>query len=199
MPVNNYSLKFKTTLNRHLGFEGSYANVVGDLGQETYRGIARRYHRSWAGWAKIDAAKRKLDFPDNLETDANLQSDVGAFYHAKFWEPMMLEGVAKQEIANEMFDIGAGPNGMLVAIKIAQGALILLGRDIDLDGKMGNKTIEALNGYPHSADLVKLMNVLQFTAFLFGSARLEEVRAMIKDRLPLLRQFLRGWLRRLEF
>ena len=198
MPVNNYSLKFETTLNLHLEKEGGYANVAGDLGGETYKGISRRYHTNWPGWARIDAAKRKPNFPANLEADVDLQSDVQAFYHEKFWQPMMLESITRQEITDEMFDIGAGPNGMSIAIKIAQGALILLGRDIDLDGKMGPKTIQALNGYPHSADLVRLMNGLQLCAFLFGSARVEEVRALIKGRLPLLKQFLRGWLRRIE-
>ena len=197
---NAYSLKFKTTLNRHLEAEGGYANVAGDLGGETYKGIARRYHGGWLGWARIDAAKRQPNFSDFsvvLETNGELQSDVQAFYHEKFWQPMQLESVAKQEVANEMFDIGAGPNGMSIAIKIAQGALILLGKNIDLDGKIGSKTVEALNGYPHSADLVKLMNGLQLTAMLVGSANIDEFVNMIRDLKHLLQRFLRGWLKRI--
>ena len=197
MPANNYSLKFRTTLSRHLGFEGGYANVVGDIGGETYKGIARRYHGGWAGWARIDAAKRGPNFPGSLEADSDLQSDVRAFYHASFWVPMRLEGVARQEVADEMFDIGAGPNGISVAVKIAQGALILLGKDIELDGKMGSETIGALNAYPHSADLAKLMNGLQLTAMLVGSANIDEFVNMIRDRKHLLQRFLRGWLKRI--
>ena len=184
---------FTTTLRRHLEVEGGWAS---GLDGDTYKGITRRYHGDWPGWTKIDVAKVASGFPHNLETWPGLQAEVRGFYYHEFWEPMQLEHIAKQEIADELFDAGAGPNGKGTAVKIAQGALILLGKNIKLDGKMGLKTVAALNDYPHTADLVKLMNMLQFCAFLFGSGHVNEVRALIKDRLPLLRRFLRGWLRR---
>lgn len=41
-----------------LKFEGGYANVPGDKGGETYRGISRVKNPDWAGWKAIDKIKK---------------------------------------------------------------------------------------------------------------------------------------------
>ena len=40
-----------------LKHEGGYANVSGDLGGETYRGISRKNFPSWNGWEIVDEKK----------------------------------------------------------------------------------------------------------------------------------------------
>lgn len=41
-----------------LKFEGGYANIPGDKGGETYRGISRVKNPDWAGWKTIDKIKK---------------------------------------------------------------------------------------------------------------------------------------------
>jgi len=174
-----YSDAFERAFTRHLDFEGGYVNDPMDPGGETKYGISKRYNPD------VDVA--------NLTVNG-----AKVIYYNKYWLPMRLDSLESGSVAEEMFDAGAGPNGPGMAIKIAQGAISLLGRKVVVDGKIGPQTIAALNAYPHVETLVKLMNCLQFTAFLLGSASVEDVIKMARKRKPLLRHVMRGWLKRIQ-
>lgn len=45
---------FKTAYDITSGLEGGYVNDTNDLGQETYKGISRRFWPHWDGWQHID-------------------------------------------------------------------------------------------------------------------------------------------------
>lgn len=62
--------------------EGGYANVPGDRGGETYRGISRKFHPQWDGWETLDNRK---PIPHNRIFD-DLESRVEQFYVKEYWE-----------------------------------------------------------------------------------------------------------------
>lgn len=64
------------TLNR----EGGYANVTGDKGGETYRGISRRKWPNWSGWATVDKVK-----PAHNKVIPELEEEVKRFYWQNFF------------------------------------------------------------------------------------------------------------------
>ncbi len=186
---------FILTATRTLVFENGYANVNGDAGGETYKGIARVFNPLWPGWKWIDAAKHEADFPRCLELDNALQDAVLGFYRDVYWRPLHGDAISNQEVASEIFDT-AVLNGQRMAVEIAQGALKMLGHALDLDGIMGNETLGALNSFPNYPKLLKCMNGLQFMLIVLGSKNVDVVIKMIGSRGPQLYKFLLGWLDR---
>jgi lysozyme family protein len=44
-------MSFEDTMKHVEEMEGGWANNPADSGGETFRGIARNFHKSWPGWA----------------------------------------------------------------------------------------------------------------------------------------------------
>ena len=187
---------FDEAARRTLGHEGGYVDDPDDVGGETYRGVSRRYHPDWPGWPLIDEHKKgggKL--PPKLDRDEDLQQHVGDFYKNKFWDKLRGDGIASQEIANEIFDTGVNM-GVGRAARFLQEGLNLLNRngtsydDISVDGDIGSKTIVAMDRLLTLGDektLLKLLNLLQ------GAHYIDFMR-----RAPVQEKFARGWLNRVE-
>lgn len=187
---------FETSYTKTLTAEGGYANVPGDRGGETYRGIARRMHPGWGGWKIIDGHKGEPDFPRCLDRDELLQAQVREFYLQEFWNPLRLAPIPSQAVADEMFDTGVNM-GQGVAVKCLQQALNLMNGngkywpELAVDGRIGPGTLGVLEkcckrGW--DCELVTWMNVLQGARF---------VEIMRQD--PTQEDFARGWSRRIEF
>ena len=193
----DYSPLFNEIVEHHIRIEGGWVNDPLDPGKETYKGIARAYNPNWSGWQIIDADKNRVDFPVCLKDNAPLHEAVKEHYYSYYWKPMNLDSIEQRAIVTELFDIGAGPNGIHAAGMIAQGALVLLNRDVKLDGKIGPITASALEMYIYPDDLVKMMNMLQFVHLLIGSSNVADTVDMIRGRLPQLKRFMRGWLKRI--
>lgn len=174
----SYSEKFLKVIDPHMRVEG-WDKIVEDPldpGGLTKFGISKRFNP--------DVDVRNLD-PDGAR----------GVFNELYWKPMRLEEFDDDGVIEEMFDAGAGPNGIHVAISILQGSLIVLGKDISLDGAIGPQTIGAANSYRYPKDLVKVMNGFQFVAFAVGAAGKDEIVGLVKPRLPMLRRFIRGWTR----
>ena len=130
--------------------EGGYSFRATDRGGETYRGISRKFHSEWKGWAIIDRYKDKPSFPALLDTDELLQNEVRDFYMQGFWNILRLNEITDQDIANELYDTGVNC-GNYQAIKFLQRSLNLLNNkqklypDITVDGFIGVKTLEAVS------------------------------------------------------
>lgn len=185
---------FEPAFEKTMGHEGGYSNDPDDAGKETYKGISRRWHPSWAGWKRVDEAKNRPNFPKNLEEDSELQQDVKDFYKRAFWDRMRLDEVNDQSIAEEMFDTGVNfdtPD----AVKFLQESLNILNYDkrtrgnlfdeLDEDGKIGSKSLRALDIYLRNdkpSILLKIMNVLQ------GIKYIEYIRKVSSQK-----KFARGW------
>lgn len=195
---------FKPAFDITMGHEGGYANDPDDAGGETYRGIARRYHPSWKGWLIIDQAKlpesqNLCKFPKNLASMAfiaQLNVLVRDLYQDTFWNPMLLNEVPSQPIANEMFDTGVNMSTTR-AVTFLQRSLNVMNRDgrtyPDLveDGVMGPTTLKALKlllSVPGEEELLLTwMNVCQ------GQHYMEYMK-----KSPTQEKFARSWVKRVS-
>lgn len=180
---------FKKSLEKLFPLEGGYVDDPTDRGGETYRGITRKNWPSWKGWGMIDAMKSQPNFPKNLESSKELLDAVPEVY-AWYWNSIAGDKLDDQLIADELFDTGVN-TGPSTAIRIAQQALNFLNKngyefaDMEVDGKMGPKTISLLNGYKYERSLLKALNALQGHHY---------INLVIKDSTQ--EKFFRGWLER---
>jgi lysozyme family protein len=161
---------FKLAYFKTMGHEGGYVNNVHDRGGETYKGIARKMNPSWEGWPLIDSYKKAADFKRLMERDEFLENLVRLFYKSNYWDPIGLDQIKFQSIAEELFDTAVNM-GVSIAIKFLQEALNLLNRnqkdfkDISVDGALGSKTLESFLAYPNQTAMLKTLNGLQFTRY----------------------------------
>jgi lysozyme family protein len=162
-----YMADFRTSYAIVRQNEGGYANNPNDRGGETYKGIARKFWEAWQGWKIIDSYKPFIkNFEAKLEEDEPLQAHVFAFFKANFWNQLRLDDVNSQEIANELFDTAVNMS-VHTAGEFLQRSLNVLNinqklfSDLLVDGKIGQKTIAALNSYPSPTRMLKVLNCLQ--------------------------------------
>ena len=174
--------------------EGGYVNDPVDRGGETYRGIARVHHPDWRGWKRIDAQRRKEDFPKSLKSDRTLQANVKSFYKQAYWDRFQGDEIADQAIANELYDTAVNM-GVRRSVRFLQSSLNLLNRnqqdyeDLVVDGWFGEKSLSTLavllKKDRRSDALVKMMNIQQ-------GARYVEIMARDSSQ----ERFARGWIKR---
>lgn len=176
-------------------YEGGYANDPVDVGGETYKGIARRYHPDWDGWIVIDAHKGNENFPGCLDSIVSLQRSVRAFFKKNYWDRFQGDFFADQSIANEMFDAAVNM-GVSRAVRFLQSGLNLLNRnqqnypDIVEDGRFGPVTADTLRQYltiDSNIHLLKIMIILR------GMHYITYMRQN-----PAQERFARGWLNRIH-
>jgi lysozyme family protein len=159
-----------------LKWEGGYVNDPSDRGGETYRGISRKNHPRWTGWAIIDTYPEEQKHHNREWPE--LEDKVKAFYRAEYWNKIMGGQIKDQKVAGFLLDwfVHSGYH----AIKNLQRIIGQLD-----DGVMGIKTITAINKYDGD---------------LFGKlkeARIKFVHNIAKTR-PSQPKFLKGWLNRIE-
>ena len=186
----NFNQAFDITM----GHEGAYVHDPTDAGGETYRGVSRRFHPTWAGWRTIDGAKSRSGFPSNLSQDSLLDELVRQFYRAQFWDRFQGDAIPDQALANELFDTAVNM-GVHRAVTFLQSALNLLNRnqalyaDIAEDGLFGRGTLNALAEFTRKGGeykyVVKIANILQ------GMHYIEYMR-----KSPAQEKYARGWLNR---
>jgi lysozyme family protein len=185
---------YRITKENEGGYHNSTGDNAADRGGETFKGIARNIHPSWRGWSKVDAFKSKPGFPDNALNNAEINSDVLWFYKLNFWDPMRLDELNDQAIANDLFDTGVNM-GASVPARFLQRAINYLNRnerdyrDISVDGRIGDVTLGLVNRMSQNdrRHVFNLINILQ------GARYIE-----IIERNPTQEVFIRGWLERVE-
>lgn len=184
---------FMTAHRETMGNEGGYANNPNDVGGETYKGVARKYHPGWSGWKLVDTIKAGMTSQPRYGTESYynwarhfnklaaentaLQRAVVDFYSTNFWKANRLGEINNQAVANQMYDwaVNTGSRGN----KWVQRALGLVD-----DGAIGPKSIEAIN----TADPKEFMPKAREFA--------KEHRLKVCEKNPSQKQFLAGWLRR---
>jgi lysozyme family protein len=82
--------------------EGGYVNHPSDGGGETYRGVARKYHPDWEGWARIDSMKKRGAKKAELDADPALWTMVKEFFRKRYW--LSFASIENQAIATILFD-----------------------------------------------------------------------------------------------
>lgn len=159
---------FLPAYEQTLGFEGGYkhTSVVNDRGSETYAGLSRKANPHWSGWKFLDAGSEP---PAELVREA---------YRAGYWDTIRGDDIKDQNIANNLYDFAVNA-GVTTAVRLAQGVV-----GTTQDGKIGTKTLHALNTFP------SLIFVLMY--YVARTKRYEQI--VSKDRTQ--GKFLLGWLRR---
>lgn len=151
----------------------------------TFYGIYESANPLWQGWEEIKKQFKKT--PDLkecsliLSKNENLINMANSFIKATYWDKAKLDSVQSQKIADEIFIFGFNV-GMITAIKKAQK---LVG--VSADGLVGNKTLQALNGFNESEFDVQ-----------FDTEEKEYYDLIIKNK-PQYLQFKNGWFKRAEF
>lgn len=116
---------FKIALKKVLASEGGYVNDIDDSGGETFAGVSRKNNKTWKGWQIIDDIKKSFNNSYTINTlnktlfaNDKLMDLVGEVYKTNYWDPIQLDLIPSQRIANEMFDTAVNM-GVGVAIKLA--------------------------------------------------------------------------------
>ncbi len=176
---------FEQSIKDTLKHEGYYVNNINDKGGESYRGIARKFHPSWAGWYYVDEAKRKagsLPWNYHIENPV-LDKLVVDFYKANFWNKIHLDSVKDSSLQSIIFDayVNSGANG----IKVLQRTLNQsFGKNLKIDGAQGAKTIAEINSVnPQS---------------LFEAYKEARKRYYLAIGTGTNSEFLKGWLNRIS-
>ena len=152
-----------------LAHEGGYANVKGDKGGPTNRGITLATYQSVYGKAKTAADLKKL-------TDEQWEY----IFRKLFWEKCWGDQITNQSVANLLVDF-AWHSGVATAVKRLQQVI-----GAEDDGVIGPKTITAMNRYAKGwwvmFDQLKVKRI----SYLNG----------IVKKNPSQQKFLKGWLNR---
>lgn len=166
---------FETAYKLTIVHEGGYANVRGDKGGETYRGISRVFHPNWQGWDIVDKSK-PLVHNEIIESN-ELNKQIRYFYKTKYWDKLKGDIINNQKVANLLYDyyVHSGLN----AIKAVQRIV-----GTTADGIIGNMTINAINNF--KGDLNKML-FIQRRDFLINLSTHGENK-----------KFLKGWLNRVN-
>lgn len=123
-------------------YEGGYANVVNDLGEETYRGISRKFCKDWRGWSRIDEYKLKCGPPEQNYFFNDLTDWHVTEFYLDIWIKEGFFYLENQAIANYLFDFRVHSP---IAVKIIQRLLNDCGHQFKLDNQMNPEMVVALN------------------------------------------------------
>jgi lysozyme family protein len=143
---------FLIAFNQTMQTEGGYNPGVGEA--ETYAGVDRSKNAGWNGWPIIDQIKQAnpgASVPA-LNTlfmaNAALQADVQQFYAVNYWNPLLLDQVNDQQVANGLFDCSVNPC-IITASTAAQIACNVVKHGaVGVDGQVGKLTIGGINSLP---------------------------------------------------
>lgn len=100
---------FTKAITKVLKKEGGYVNNPADKGGETYKGIARRFHKDAHMWVLIDKYKNECGginstFKKKLDADKLIDNDVKRIYKVNYWDKFKLDTVSNQKVAEQIFD-----------------------------------------------------------------------------------------------
>jgi lysozyme family protein len=176
-------MQFGEALNIVLSHEGGYANVTGDRGGETYRGISRVNWPNWPGWQIVDQNKPLKN--NQVIKNTLLDNLVSIFYKIQFWDAIEADKLPAS-IRPLAFDFAVN-SGTKTAITSLQKVLIdTTGKKILIDGRIGPQTIALAN---------QVQPKVLFDNY--KQARLEFYSNIVENN-PGQKKFLKGWLNRLN-
>jgi lysozyme family protein len=176
-------MQFGEALNIVLSHEGGYANVTGDRGGETYRGISRVNWPNWPGWQIIDQNKPLKN--NQVIKNTLLDNLVSIFYKIQFWDAIQADKLPAS-IRPLAFDFAVN-SGTKTAITSLQKVLVdTTGKKIAIDGRIGQQTIALAN---------QVQPKVLFDNY--KNARLQFFNNIVANN-PGQKKFLKGWLNRLN-
>lgn len=128
--------------------EGGYRNVSWDKGGETYKGIARNYWPSWAGWKIVDDWKKTHTMKTgDVIKSVELDTLVHEFFKANFWTKNNLNYLKNQSLATLGLDMsinhGRGP-------KLINEAVAKI-RKVPITTTVNTEAIKVMNDFPEQS------------------------------------------------
>jgi len=176
-------MAFAQEIQKVLVHEGGYANVTGDQGGETYKGISRVNFPNWPGWVIVD--KNKPLKYNQIIKDAALDNQVQAFYKKYFWDSLNIDQLP-QPVQGILFDFAINSGTGTAAKAFQKVVRDTTGAKIVIDGAIGKGTINAAA----KANQQTLFNRLKDYRANFYKA--------IVDKNPGQQKFYDGWINRLN-
>lgn len=158
-----------------LKIEAGYVNNPNDPGGETNFGITKRDH------------------PD--EDIKNMTKERAIkIYKAKYWDPLRLDFINAQNIANKLLDMSVNLGQETTAFRL-QRALnyVLPGRPLIVDGDIGPATLTEINKLIPRAAAGPDLETLDLALHAYHAARYIE---LVEGPDPRFDTFAKGWLRR---
>lgn len=165
-----------------LKWESGYNFDPKDKGGETYRGITRRQHPDWSGWAIL--AKYKDLRRGDIIGDAALHEAVQELYHQEYFILRHFDKFAHNVVAIQCFDFAVLGG---YSVKELQSALNLQFKtSLVVDGVMGDKTLAAINAQ-NPQEVAKM--IIKLRTDYHTELEADEENDRFKD----------GWKRRIKF
>lgn len=178
----SFEIFIKQILPTTLKHEGGYANIPGDNGGETYRGISKRSNPDWEGWPILNSLKplRNGDILNNVA----LNTAVANVYWKKYFQAKSFHLLDSLSNAINLFDFAV--LGGYSGTKIQQLLNEKFNKNLIVDGVVGAKTIAAINSVP---------------SYDFSNAVIELRKSFVSSIVannPSQIKFKNGWLNRLN-
>lgn len=117
-------------------WEGGYANLPWDKGGPTYKGV------TLATWQLYAPGFGKPGTVDGLK--AMTRQEYEYIIRVGFWNPISGDSIKSNAVATAIADF-AYNSGVWRAVRETQQALNDLGQQVAVDGRMGPKTLAAIN------------------------------------------------------
>jgi len=162
-------------------YEGGYANVINDFGEETYRGISRKFCKDWHGWSHIDKYKLVCGPPEQNYFFNDITDWHVTEFFVDIWVKEGFFDLENQAIANYLFDFRINSP---IGVRLIQQQLNHCGYKFALDNQMNSEMIDALNKIDPKDFLTAIKK-----------KRIEFYKHLV-ERNPSQRKFLCHWLQR---
>lgn len=139
-------IQFSTFVSQILPFtlkrEGGYANVTGDRGGETYRGITRKNWPYWDGWVIIEWLKPLA----HNQIVASLEQSVANFYYQNFFLAKGFQYLADTGTATALFDFAV--NGGFSPMQFFTEFNKKFGKYIPVNSVVNAESLKLVNAAP---------------------------------------------------
>lgn len=153
--------KFRFAVEKTLAHEGGYVNDPADPGGETNFGISKR------------------SYPD-LDIESLTRFEAMQIYKKDYWDPNRYDGIDDKHVAAKGFDLAVvmGPRKANRILQIAMNTAFDYGVEspsvyvttrgpvLVNDGRIGEKTLCAINGFPRPEHLLDRVRLLAARYFL---------------------------------
>lgn len=160
---------YKVLIPFILKWEGGYAEIKGDRGGATNKGVTLSTYQSVFGKNKTKSDLKNIS-----------DSEWSTIYKKYFWDKCGADKITDQSVANILVDY-AWNSGVSRAIKDVQTIV-----KTSADGVVGNKTISAIN----TSNSKELFNKIK-------NRRIEFYNNIVKSN-PSQSKFLKGWTNRVN-
>lgn len=150
------------------------------------------------GWSALGGSAIGLTEADIRNLNFGRAKEL---YREHYWQYIRGDDFKSEDVAFQLFEHSVhmdSPGTPRRAVRGLQLTLICFKLIVTFDGIIGDQTIGATNSFHSQQCIVDAMNVFQACQILVGATHQWAFYDMVFDRMPQLREYFRGWLRRIE-